>query len=114
MAAHSSILAWRIPETEEPSGLWPTGSHRIGCATNAKPSWRESAPPAPSGAQALLFPGGCPSPGPQVSLWSVGKAALEAGGWDFQGSARGELGEGALRPATPVCFPPPSHCLAPV
>ena len=35
-------------------------------------------------------------------------------GWDFQGSARGELGEGALRPATPVCFPPPSHCLAPV
>ena len=35
-------------------------------------------------------------------------------GWDFQGSAWGELGEGALRPATPVYFPPPSHCLAPV
>ena len=26
MATHSSILAWRIPWTEEPGGLWPTGS----------------------------------------------------------------------------------------
>ena len=30
MAPHSSILAWRIPEKEEPSGLWSMGSHRIG------------------------------------------------------------------------------------
>ena len=22
MASHSSILAWRIPQTEEPGGLW--------------------------------------------------------------------------------------------
>ena len=29
MAAHSSILAWRIPWTEEPGGLQPTGSHRV-------------------------------------------------------------------------------------
>ena len=29
MATHSSILAWRIPGTEEPSGL-PSGSHRVG------------------------------------------------------------------------------------
>ena len=27
MAAHSSILAWRIPGTEEPSGLPSMGSH---------------------------------------------------------------------------------------
>ena len=27
---HSSILAWRIPRTEEPGGLQPTGSHRAG------------------------------------------------------------------------------------
>ena len=27
MAAHSSILAWRIPWTEEPGGLPSTGSH---------------------------------------------------------------------------------------
>ena len=30
MAAHSSILAWRIPWTEEPGGLQPTGSQRVG------------------------------------------------------------------------------------
>ena len=30
MATHSSVLAWRIPETEEPSGLPSTGSHRVG------------------------------------------------------------------------------------
>ena len=28
MATHSSILAWRIPWTEEPGGLWSIGSHR--------------------------------------------------------------------------------------
>ena len=28
-AAHSSILAWRIPWTEEPGGLQPVGSQRI-------------------------------------------------------------------------------------
>ena len=30
MATHSSILAWRIPRTEEPSGLPSMGSHRVG------------------------------------------------------------------------------------
>ena len=30
MAAHSSILAWSIPWTEEPGGPQPTGSHRVG------------------------------------------------------------------------------------
>ena len=30
MAAHSSILAWRISGTEEPSGLPSMGSHRVG------------------------------------------------------------------------------------
>ena len=29
MAAHSSILAWRIPWAEEPGGLLSTGSHRV-------------------------------------------------------------------------------------
>ena len=27
MAAHSSILAWRIPWTDEPGGLWCMGPH---------------------------------------------------------------------------------------
>ena len=30
MATHSSILAWEIPWTEEPGGLQPMGSHRVG------------------------------------------------------------------------------------
>ena len=30
MAPLSSILAWRIPGTEEPSGLLSMGSHRVG------------------------------------------------------------------------------------
>ena len=30
MATHSSILAWRIPGTEEPDGLPSMGSHRVG------------------------------------------------------------------------------------
>ena len=30
MATHSSILAWRIPWTEEPGGLQSTGSQRAG------------------------------------------------------------------------------------
>ena len=29
MATHSSILAWRIPQTEEPGGLQFMGSQRI-------------------------------------------------------------------------------------
>ena len=29
MAAHSSILAWRIPWTEEPGGLQSTRSQRV-------------------------------------------------------------------------------------
>ena len=31
MATHSSILAWRIPWTEEPGGLQSMGSKRVGC-----------------------------------------------------------------------------------
>ena len=36
MATHSSILAWRIPWTEEPGGLQSMGSQRVGhnCAIN--------------------------------------------------------------------------------
>ena len=30
-ATHSSILAWRIPWTEEPSWLQARGSQRVGC-----------------------------------------------------------------------------------
>ena len=30
MAAHSRILDWEIPWTEEPDGLWSMGSQRVG------------------------------------------------------------------------------------
>ena len=30
MATHSSVLAWRIPGTEEPGGLPSVGLHRVG------------------------------------------------------------------------------------
>ena len=30
MATHSSVIAWRIPGTEEPGGLSSMGSHRVG------------------------------------------------------------------------------------
>ena len=30
MATHSSILAYRIPWTEEPGGLWPIELQRVG------------------------------------------------------------------------------------
>ena len=29
MATHSSVLAWRIPWTEDPGGLLSMGSHRV-------------------------------------------------------------------------------------
>ena len=29
MATHSSVLAWRIPRTEEPGGLQSLGSQRV-------------------------------------------------------------------------------------
>ena len=30
MATHSSTLAWKIPQTEDPGGLQTMGSHRVG------------------------------------------------------------------------------------
>ena len=30
VATHSSILAWEIPWTAKPGGLWSTGSQRVG------------------------------------------------------------------------------------
>ena len=41
MAIHSSILAWRIPGTEEPGGLPSMGSHRV------RHDWSDLAAAAP-------------------------------------------------------------------
>ena len=37
MATHSSILAWRIPWTEEPGGLQSVGVAKVGCNLASKP-----------------------------------------------------------------------------
>ena len=38
MAPHSSTLAWRIPWTEKPGGLWSMGSLRVGHEKKKKKS----------------------------------------------------------------------------
>ena len=30
MATHSGVLAWKIPQTQEPGGLQPMGLQRVG------------------------------------------------------------------------------------
>ena len=37
MASHSSVLAWRIPGTEEPGGLPSMGSHRVSRSSSSNP-----------------------------------------------------------------------------
>ena len=41
MATHSSILAWEVPQTEEPRGLQSMWSQRVGhdLATKKQQSW---------------------------------------------------------------------------
>ena len=43
MATHSSILAWRIPCTEQPRGLWSTGSQRVRHNLGTKPPYYTTA-----------------------------------------------------------------------
>ena len=50
MATHSSVLVWRIPGTEEPSGLPSVGSHRV------RHDWSDSA--AAIASENEDFPGG--------------------------------------------------------
>ena len=46
MTTHSSVLAWRIPETGEPGGLPSMGSHRVGHDWSDLPSSSGCHPPA--------------------------------------------------------------------
>ena len=39
MATYFSILAWRIPWTEEPGGLQPMGSQRVGHDGDCTTTW---------------------------------------------------------------------------
>ena len=42
MVTHSSVLAWRIPWTEEPGGLQSVGSQRVGHNREANTHWRDN------------------------------------------------------------------------
>ena len=42
MATHSSILAWRIPWTEEPGGLWSMGGKKSGMTEHMLLWWDDS------------------------------------------------------------------------
>ena len=47
MATHSSILAWRIPGTEEPGGLPSMGSQRGGLSSSSNPGGGRATPSQP-------------------------------------------------------------------
>ena len=64
MATRSSVLAWRIPGTEEPGGLPSMGSHRVGhessdlaaaAATRVEAGFRCGTPQLRSGRERLLL-----------------------------------------------------------
>ena len=64
MATCSSVLAWRIPGTEEPGGLPSMGSHRVGhessdlaaaAATRVEAGFRYGTPLLRSGRERLLL-----------------------------------------------------------
>ena len=44
MATHSSILAWKIPWTEEPGGLQSLGSQRVGPEVGATSLYETKVP----------------------------------------------------------------------
>jgi len=74
MAAHSSILAWRIPGTEEPSGLPSMASHRVGLKWLSSSSIPQSGIPMGGWESFLLF-----SPLGQSSrnkAWIMGRGRL--------------------------------------
>ena len=67
MAAHSGVLAWRIPGTGEPGGLLSVGSHRVGN------DWSDLAAVAvvvhPKGNQSWIFIGRTDAEAETPILW---------------------------------------------
>ena len=72
MATHSSIHAWKIPWTEEPGGLQPMGSQRVGhdCMTSLHFKYKRqegNLQITESVVQLILQPGPCWAVSPVVS-----------------------------------------------
>ena len=95
MATHSSILAWRIPWTEEPGGLLTMGSQRVGhdCGDEHKRA-HVSTMPAPCACSVspllsvwLLFldgPKACVQRSASSFIWaSEGKSEVQGRGFCF-------------------------------
>ena len=53
MATHSSVLAWRIPQTEEAGGLQSMGWQELDTTEHARAQY-SAAPPQPSGLTLIL------------------------------------------------------------
>ena len=72
VAPHSSILAWRIPGTQEPSGLLSMGSHSVGhdWSDLAAAACHSIHRPRPRGP--LLIP-----PGYLTATWHVGLECID-------------------------------------
>ena len=70
MAAHSSVLAWRIPGTGEPGGLLSMGSHRVGH------DWSDLAAAA-AAARERGFPDGSIVKNPSTNAGDVGYLGRE-------------------------------------
>ena len=79
MATHSTVLAWRIPGTEEPGGLLSMGSHRVGH------DWSDLA------AAAALYEGEHKGEWNEglLSLGWIGKKVNPERGWKMGKSRRG-------------------------
>ena len=89
-ATHSSILAWEILWTEEPGGLQPMGSQRVGHSWVTKP-------PPPTRRLRRHFPEdvafGCP-PGEKADV----KVLVECRGWGWEGRELRQRGQHVQRP----------------
>jgi len=63
MTIHSSILAWRIPWTEEPAGLQSMGSQRVGQDLATKQQYPYRGPVVKNPPTGAGDTGSLPSPG---------------------------------------------------
>ena len=100
MAPHSSTLAWKIPWTEEPGGLWSIGSLRVGhdWATSLSVftfmHWRRKWQPTPvflpGESQGRGEPGGLPSLGSHRVGHNWGDLAAAAAGPHFSRSSQSD------------------------
>ena len=98
MATHSSVLAWRIPGTEEPGRLPSLGSHRVGH------NWSDLAAAAAAAA-----------------MWSTGLASLPSIYVSLMSMLGSYIGYFSVPSRTPCCLhrslltwrdlpPAPTHC----